>query len=167
MWMFRREVRKTLTYSVSQLSKKQWKSYPWVLEECTTSHFISTTWDFLLHITSNARVSADSVFLKFFLCLLVPAPLAITTLFSYLSQVCCASRIGGEPWRSFSLETLCRILQKAGAEITLATLLSRSDLVRRTVFSLACWDHVLPLSSSSHSSAGCSDTSTKRARGVS
>lgn len=57
---------------------------------------------------------------------------------SILSKVYCALKTGGKPQRSFSLETLRRILQKAGEEMTLGALLSRSDLVRRSVFSLAC-----------------------------
>lgn len=71
---------------------------------------------FLLHITSNAKVSADSAFLKFLPCLLGPAPLTASTLSSHLAQVYCDLKTGGESGRSFSLETLCRILQKAGAE---------------------------------------------------
>jgi len=138
--MFRRaeEARKTQTYSAFRLSKKQWKTYPRVLEECAMSQFTAVARHFLLHITSNARVSADSALLKFVPCLLGPAPLMTSTLSSHLSQVYCALKARGEPWRSFSLEARCRILQKAGAEITLATLLSKSDSVRKTVFSLAC-----------------------------
>lgn len=104
------------------------------------SHFISIAWLFLLNITSNARMSVDSAFLKFFPCLLGPAPLMTSTLSSHQSQVYYALKTGGEPWRSFFLETFCRMLQKAGVEIKLVTLLFRSDSGRRTALSLASWN---------------------------
>lgn len=80
---------------------------------------------FLLHITSNAKVSADSAFLKFLPCLLGPAPLTASTLSSHLAQVYCDLKTGPVdplPWRHCA--GYCRRQEQ---KTTLAALLPRSD----------------------------------------